>query len=146
MLEPPTFPEPVISMAVEPKTKADREKMGQGYSGWHRRPHFRCFTNEGDGAAHIARAWASLHLEIIRDRPVPEFKVGAPTPARRRLLTGDGDQGRRGRREVHPAVGGAGGSMATRASRWRRMRAGRAWRLRTRSWAGDSQGVHPACD
>src|SRR6266581_7749818 len=46
LLEPPTFPEPVISMAVEPKTKADREKMGEGLQRLAEEdPTFRCFTN-----------------------------------------------------------------------------------------------------
>src|SRR5213079_3592310 len=50
MLEPPTFPEPVISMAVEPKTKADREKMSEGLQRLAEEdPTFRCFTNEETG-------------------------------------------------------------------------------------------------
>jgi elongation factor G len=77
MLEPPTFPEPVISMAVEPKTKADREKMGEGLQRLAEEdPTFRCFTNKETGQLIIA-GMGELHLEIIRDRLFREFKVGA---------------------------------------------------------------------
>ena len=77
MLEPPTFPEPVISMAVEPKTKADREKMSEGLQRLAEEdPTFRCFTNEETGQLIIA-GMGELHLEIIRDRLFREFKVGA---------------------------------------------------------------------
>src|SRR5712671_3225653 len=77
LLEPPTFPEPVISMAVEPKTKADREKMGEGLQRLAEEdPTFKCFTNEETGQLIIA-GMGELHLEIIRDRLFREFKVGA---------------------------------------------------------------------
>jgi len=77
LLEPPTFPEPVISMAVEPKTKADREKMSEGLQRLAEEdPTFRCFTNEDTGQLIIA-GMGELHLEIIRDRLFREFKVGA---------------------------------------------------------------------
>jgi elongation factor G len=77
MLEPPTFPEPVISMAVEPKTKQDREKMGEGLQRLAEEdPTFRCFTNEETGQLIIA-GMGELHLEIIRDRLFREFKVEA---------------------------------------------------------------------
>ena len=91
MLEPPTFPEPVISMAVEPKTKADREKMSEGLQRLAEEdPTFRCFTNEETGQLIIA-GMGELHLEIIRDRLFREFKVGAnagaPQIAYRETLT-----------------------------------------------------------
>ncbi len=77
MLEPPTFPEPVISMAVEPRTKADRDKMSEGLQRLAEEdPTFRCFTNEETGQLIIA-GMGELHLEIIRDRLFREFKVGA---------------------------------------------------------------------
>ena len=77
LLEPPTFPEPVISMAVEPKTKADRDKMSEGLQRLAEEdPTFRCFTNEETGQLIIA-GMGELHLEIIRDRLFREFKVGA---------------------------------------------------------------------
>src|SRR5678815_620295 len=91
MLEPPTFPEPVISMAVEPKTKADREKMSEGLQRLAEEdPTFRCFTNEETGQLIIA-GMGELHLDIIRDRLFREFKVsanaGAPQIAYRETVT-----------------------------------------------------------
>jgi elongation factor G len=91
MLEPPTFPEPVISMAVEPKTKADRDKLGEGLQRLAEEdPTFRCFTNEETGQLIIA-GMGELHLEIIRDRLFREFKVeanaGAPQIAYRETVT-----------------------------------------------------------
>jgi elongation factor G len=90
-LMPPTFPEPVISMAVEPKTKADREKLGEGLQRLAEEdPTFRCFTNEETGQLIIA-GMGELHLEIIRDRLFREFKVeasaGAPQIAYRETVT-----------------------------------------------------------
>jgi elongation factor G len=90
-LEPPTFPQPVISMAIEPKTKADREKMGEGLQRLAEEdPTFRCFTNEETGQLIIA-GMGELHLEIIRDRLLREFKVdanaGAPQIAYRETIT-----------------------------------------------------------
>ena len=91
LLEPPTFPDPVISMAVEPKTKADRDKMGEGLQRLAEEdPTFRCFTNEETGQLIIA-GMGELHLEIIRDRLLREFKVeatsGAPQIAYRETVT-----------------------------------------------------------
>jgi elongation factor G len=91
MLEPPTFPEPVISMAIEPKTKGDREKMSEGLQRLAEEdPTFRCFTNEETGQLIIA-GMGELHLEIIRDRLLREFKVdansGAPQIAYRETFT-----------------------------------------------------------
>src|SRR5262245_49393619 len=90
-LEPPTFPEPVISMAVEPKTKADRDKMSEGLQRLAEEdPTFRCFTNEETGQLIIA-GMGELHLEIIVDRLKREFKVdanvGAPQIAYRETIT-----------------------------------------------------------
>ncbi|HXI52884.1 MAG TPA: elongation factor G [Candidatus Saccharimonadales bacterium] len=90
-LEPPTFPEPVISMAVEPKTKADRDKMAEGLQRLAEEdPTFRCFTNEETGQLIIA-GMGELHLEIIVDRLKREFKVeanvGAPQIAYRETIT-----------------------------------------------------------
>ena len=104
MLEPPTFPEPVISMAVEPKTKADREKMGEGLQRLAEEdPTFRCFTNEETGQLIIA-GMGELHLEIIRDRLFREFKVERQRRRAADRLPRDGHQSRRRRRQVHPPV------------------------------------------
>ena len=94
-LEPPTFPEPVISMAVEPKTKADRDKMSEGLQRLAEEdPTFRCFTNQETGQLIIA-GMGELHLEIIRDRLFREFKVeataGAPQIAYRETITKNAD-------------------------------------------------------
>ena len=90
-LEPPTFPEPVISMAVEPKTKQDQEKMSEGLQRLAEEdPTFRCFTDEETSQLIIA-GMGELHLEIIIDRLKREFKVeantGAPQIAYRETIT-----------------------------------------------------------
>jgi len=91
LLEPPTFPDPVISMAVEPKTHADRDKLSIGLQRLAEEdPTFRCFTNEETGQLIIA-GMGELHLEIIRDRLLREFKVeansGAPQIAYRETIS-----------------------------------------------------------
>ena len=76
-LEPPTFPEPVISMSIEPKTSADQEKMSEGLRRLAEEdPTFVVSTDEETGQTLIA-GMGELHLEIIRDRLFREFKVGA---------------------------------------------------------------------
>jgi len=91
LLEPPTFPDPVISMAIEPKTKIDQEKMGVALQRLAEEdPTFRVFTNEDTGQTIIA-GMGELHLEIIRDRMMREFKVdanaGKPQIAYRETIT-----------------------------------------------------------
>ena len=90
-LMPPTFPEPVISMAIEPKTKADREKLSEALQRLAEEdPTFRCFTNEETMQLIIA-GMGELHLDIIRDRLFREFKVeasaGAPQIAYRETIS-----------------------------------------------------------
>jgi elongation factor G len=76
-LEPPTFPEPVISMSIEPKTTADQEKMSLALSRLSDEdPTFRVSSNEETGQTIIA-GMGELHLEIISDRLSREFKVQA---------------------------------------------------------------------
>mgnify|MGYP003947875041 FL=1 len=76
-LEPPSFPEPVISMSIEPATKADQEKMGIGLQRLAEEdPTFGLSTNEETGQTIIS-GMGELHLEIIRDRLFREFKVDA---------------------------------------------------------------------
>ncbi len=76
-LEPPSFPEPVISMSIEPKTKADQEKMSVGLQRLSEEdPTFQVSSNEETGQTIIA-GMGELHLEIIRDRLFREFKVEA---------------------------------------------------------------------
>ena len=97
-LEPPTFPETVISMAVEPKTKADQEKMSNALGRLSEEdPTFRVKTDEETGQTLIS-GMGELHLEIIIDRLMREFKVeadiGKPQNASRETITapahGDG--------------------------------------------------------
>ena len=76
-LERMEFPEPVISVAVEPKTKADQEKMGMALSKLAQEdPSFRVHTDEESGQTIIS-GMGELHLEIIVDRMRREFKVEA---------------------------------------------------------------------
>jgi elongation factor G len=94
-LEPPTFPEPVISMSIEPKSKADQEKMGTALQRLSAEdPTFRTFTDSDTGQCIIA-GMGELHLEIIRDRMFREFKVeadaGKPQIAYRESITAHAD-------------------------------------------------------
>ena len=77
ILERMTFPEPVISIAVEPKTKADQEKMGLALKKLAEEdPSFRVSSDEETGQTIIS-GMGELHLEIIVDRMKREFKVEA---------------------------------------------------------------------
>ena len=81
VLERMVFPEPVIHMAIEPKTKADQEKMGIALSKLASEdPSFRVKTDEETGQTIIS-GMGELHLEIIVDRMKREFKVEANTGA-----------------------------------------------------------------
>ena len=89
-LERMEFPEPVISVAVEPKTKSDQEKMGIALSKLAQEdPSFRVNTDEESGQTIIS-GMGELHLEIIVDRMRREFKVeanvGAPQVAYRETI------------------------------------------------------------
>ena len=76
-LESMEFPEPVISVAVEPKTKADQDKLSQSLAKLSDEdPTFRVHTDEETGQTIIS-GMGELHLEIIVDRLLREFKVGA---------------------------------------------------------------------
>jgi elongation factor G len=77
VLESMSFPEPVISVSIEPKTKADQEKLAQALGKLtHEDPTFRVHTDPDTGQTLIS-GMGELHLEIIVDRLVREFKVGA---------------------------------------------------------------------
>jgi elongation factor G len=95
-LEKMVFPNPVISVAVEPKTKADQEKMGVALQRLAREdPSFRVHTDEESGQTIIS-GMGELHLEIIVDRMKREFKVeanvGKPQVAYRETIRGTVDQ------------------------------------------------------
>jgi elongation factor G len=90
ILERMEFPDPVIEVAVEPKTKADQEKMGVALSRLAREdPSFRVTTDHESGQT-IIKGMGELHLEILVDRMKREFKVeanvGAPQVAYRESL------------------------------------------------------------
>ncbi|HEX7184610.1 MAG TPA: elongation factor G [Thermoanaerobaculia bacterium] len=76
-LEAMSFPEPVIEVSIEPKTKADQEKLGMALAKLMQEdPTFRVHTDKDTGQTLIA-GMGELHLEIITDRLVREFNVGA---------------------------------------------------------------------
>ena len=96
MLERMIFPEPVISQAVEPKTKADQEKMGMALSRLAQEdPSFRVHTDEESGQTIIS-GMGELHLEIIVDRMKREFtveaNVGKPQVAYRETIRKVGEE------------------------------------------------------
>ena len=85
ILEPPTFPDPVIAVAIEPKTKSDQEKMGIAISRFlEEDPTLKVRTDDDTGQTLIS-GMGELHLEIIVDRMKREFSVeanvGAPQVA-----------------------------------------------------------------
>ena len=91
LLEKMEFPDPVISMAIEPKSKADREKLSLALGSLSEEdPTFRVYTNEETGQTIIA-GMGELHLEILRDRMFREFSVeanvGKPEVAYKETIT-----------------------------------------------------------
>ncbi len=91
ILETMTFPDPVIEIAVEPKTKADQEKMSQGLARLAAEdPSFRVETDQESGQT-IMKGMGELHLDILVDRLKREFKVeaniGAPQVAYRETIS-----------------------------------------------------------
>ena len=90
VLEPMEFPDPVIEIAVEPKTKGDQEKMGEALGRLAKEdPSFRVTSDEESGQT-IIKGMGELHLDIIVDRMKREFKVeaniGAPQVAYRETI------------------------------------------------------------
>ena len=90
LLEPMEFPDPVIEIAVEPKTKVDQEKMGEALGRLAKEdPSFRVTSDEESGQT-IIKGMGELHLDIIVDRMKREFKVeaniGAPQVAYRETI------------------------------------------------------------
>ncbi|MCM1528481.1 MAG: elongation factor G [Alistipes sp.] len=95
ILESMEFPEPVIQLAIEPKTKAGQEKMGIALAKLAEEdPTFKTWTDEETGQTIIA-GMGELHLDIIVDRLLREFKVeanvGAPQVAYKETIKGDAD-------------------------------------------------------
>ncbi|MDD2744943.1 MAG: elongation factor G [Candidatus Gracilibacteria bacterium] len=111
ILERMIFPEPVISVAVEPKTKADQERMGMALSKLAEEdPSFRVTSNAETGQT-IIQGMGELHLEIIVDRMKREFKVdtnvGAPQVAYRETIT----QGVKDQEGIHKKQSGGRGQF-----------------------------------
>ncbi len=95
VLESMNFPDPVISVAIEPKTKSDQEKMGVALSKLMQEdPTFKVFSDKETNQTIIS-GMGELHLEIIVDRMVREFNVGAnvgkPQVAYREAITKEAD-------------------------------------------------------
>ncbi len=94
ILERITFPEPVMAMAIEPKSQADRQKLNETLTTLSEEdPTFKVSTNPETGQTLI-NGMGELHLEIIRDRLLREFKVqanaGEPVVAYRETIQGEG--------------------------------------------------------
>ena len=111
VLESMTFPEPVIGVAVEPKTQADVDKMGQALAKLAEEdPTFRVATDEDSGQTVIS-GMGELHLDIIIDRMKREFKVelnqGAPQVQYKETITAEFDH-----REVYKKQTGGRGKFA----------------------------------
>ena len=111
VLESMTFPEPVIGVAVEPKTQADVDKMGQALAKLAEEdPTFRVATDEDSGQTVIS-GMGELHLDIIIDRMKREFKVelnqGAPQVQYNETITAEVDH-----REVYKKQTGGRGKFA----------------------------------
>ncbi len=90
-LEPPSFPEPVISMSIEPNSKADQEKMGAALQRLVAEDPTLRVSTDPDSGQIILSGMGELHLDIIRDRMKREFKVectaGKPQIAYRETVT-----------------------------------------------------------
>lgn len=107
-LEPPTFADPVISMSIEPNSKADQEKLSNALAQLMAEdPTFKVSTDEDTGQTIIS-GMGELHLDIIRDRLLREFKVdaatGKPQIAYRETITGSA----RGNGKLAKQSGGRG--------------------------------------
>jgi elongation factor G len=95
ILESMSFPEPVIAVSIEPKTKSDQERLAQALGKLMQEdPTFRVHTDPDTGQTLIS-GMGELHLEIITDRLVREFKVGAnigrPQVAYKEAITGEAE-------------------------------------------------------
>ena len=95
VLEKMNFPEPVISMAIEPKSKPDREKLATALQALSEEdPTFRVTTDEETGQTIIA-GMGELHLDVLRDRMIREFsveaEVGKPQVAYKETITVPGE-------------------------------------------------------
>ena len=165
-LERMEFPEPVISVAVEPKTKADQDKMGAALGKLAQEdPSFRVHTDEESGQTIIS-GMGELHLEIIVDRMRREFGVEANVGAPRGQLPRDHPRQGRARGQVRPSVrrsrpvrsrlpadraAGSRGRVTSSSMRWsaglcRRSTSRRWTRGSARPWPMASSPAFPVVD
>jgi len=108
LLEPPTFPEPVVSATIEPKTKADHQKLSSALERFMAEdPTFRIVQDQMTGQT-LAQGMGELHLEIIMDRLAREFgiqaRLGRPQVAYKETITGEAE----GEGKFTRQVGGKG--------------------------------------
>ena len=143
ILERMEFPEPVIEVAVEPKTKADQEKMGVALGRLAEEdPSFRVATDQESGQT-IIKGMGELHLEIIVDRMKREFKVeanvGAPQVAYRETITKPVEID-----YTHKKQTGGSGQFARVKIGFEPRRAGRGLRVREQGRRRlGAAGIHP---
>ena len=120
-LEQIVFPEPVIKVAVEPKTKADQQKMSVALGRLAEEdPTFRVQTNEETGQTEIS-GMGELHLEVLVDRMRREYhveaNVGRPQVSYRETVRGDGAQRRGASSSARPAARASTASSTSTSSR-----------------------------
>jgi elongation factor G len=144
ILERMEFPDPVIQIAIEPKTKGDQEKMGLALNRLAAEdPSFRVKTDEESGQTIIA-GMGELHLDILVDRMRREFKVeanvGAPQVAYRESITKAYEADYTHKKQS----GGSGQFAASRSASSRTTRRGFHLRIEDRRWFG-AEGIHPGC-
>ena len=144
ILENMEFPEPVIRVAIEPKTKAGQEKMSIALAKLAEEdPTFKTYTDEETGQTIIA-GMGELHLEIIVDRLLREFKVEANV-GKPQVLQGDHHQARH-RRHALCAPDRRPRPVRARQAHHRTQRVRQGLRVRGRhTRRRDSQGVYPLC-
>ena len=125
ILESMEFPDPVISVSIEPKTKADQDKMGIALPKLAEEdPTFKTYTDQETGQT-IIQGMGELHLEIIVDRLQREFKVECNVGTPAGCLQRDHYAARRSGRQVSFASRADAGSMVTSRSssnRWNAVR------------------------
>ena len=137
-LEAITFDDPVISVAIEPKTKSDQEKMSVALGRLAEEdPTFQVRTNEESGQTEIS-GMGELHLEVLVDRMFREYKVdanvGRPQVSYRETVKGDGARRSRAASSARPAARASTASSTSTSSR----RPARASTSSTRSRAARS--------
>ena len=143
MLERMEFPEPVIEIAVEPKTKADQEKMGAALARLATEdPSFRVAVDKESGQT-VIKGMGELHLEIIVDRMKREFKVeanvGAPQVAYRETITRASEVD-----YTHKKQTGGSGQFARVKIRFEPLPPGSRLRVRERRRRRHrAEGIHP---